>query len=196
MAGLSGVRQQQALRYVRQPHRLAAILRKGNTHCPFPPKTATPSSKSLRTSFSDATRSGRIWAVKRPPRLRPHQGPTRLSETHSAPPPCSAGRGLPATYLAAAAPRLLALPKAAARIACVSTTLVSETGPRSARRAARTRKTNRPTAGPYTAAAAGPTHTCCPPHFTLCGNHPQPCLFHRQKFDFSARFKEQFEIFG
>jgi hypothetical protein len=34
---------------------------------------------------------------------------------------------------------------------------------KSARRAALTRKTNRPAAGPYTATAAGPIQTCCPP---------------------------------
>jgi hypothetical protein len=108
--------------------------------------------------------------VKRPPPpwLRPHQGPTRLSETHATLPPRSAGRGLLATDLAAAAPQLLALPKAAARIACVSTTPVSNTGPRSARRAAHTKKTNRPAAGPYIAAAGGPIHTCCPPPPSLC----------------------------
>jgi hypothetical protein len=37
----------------------------------------------------------------------------------------------------------------------------------SARRAAPTRKTNRPAAGPHFAAAAGPIPTCCPPSFSV-----------------------------
>jgi hypothetical protein len=185
------VRQQQALRYVGQPHRLEAILSEGNTDCSFPPKTAAPHQEPNQ----HATRSGRIWAVKRPPPpwLRPHQGPTRLSETHATLPPRSAGRGLLATDLAAAAPQLLALPKAAARIACVSTTPVSNTGPRSARRAAHTKKTNRPAAGPYIAAAGGPIHTCCPPPLHSVRQSATAMSFSlAKKFDFSARFKEQF----
>jgi hypothetical protein len=54
-------------------------------------------------------------------------------------------------------------PEAAATIACVSTTPASATRPTSARRTAPTRKSNRPTAGPYFAAAAGPIPACCPP---------------------------------
>jgi hypothetical protein len=46
---------------------------------------------------------------------------------------------------------------------CVSTTPASVPRPRSARRAAPTRKTNRPAAGPYSAATAGPIPTCYPP---------------------------------
>jgi hypothetical protein len=90
-------------------------------------------------------------------------------------------------------------------IACVSTMPVSETGLRSARRAAHTMKTNRPVAGPYIATAAGPyiataagpTHTCCPPFPSLCAaiSHSH-VFFMGKKFNFSARFKEQFQIFG
>jgi hypothetical protein len=63
----------------------------------------------------------------------------------AAPPLCSAGRGLPATGLAAAARPPLARPEAVAATACASTTPASVPRPR---RAALTRKTNRPAAGP------------------------------------------------
>jgi hypothetical protein len=73
-------------------------------------------------------------------------------------------------------------PEAAAATACVSTTPVSVPRPRSARRAALTRKTNRPAAGLYTAADAGPIPTCytAPPPF-LYRNQSQPCLPYLQR---------------
>jgi hypothetical protein len=96
------------------------------------------------------------WPPPRPPRDL-----TLPSEMPAAPPLHSAGRGLPATGLAATVHRPPARPEAAAATACASTTPASVPRPRSARRAALTRKTNRLVAGPYTAAAAGPIQTCC-----------------------------------
>ncbi len=90
---------------------------------------------------------------------RPHS-PFQDSRRSSSP---FRGKGLPATDLAAAVHRPPARPEAAAATACASTTPASVPRPRSARRAAFTRKTNRPAAGPYTAAADSPIKTGCPP---------------------------------
>ncbi len=113
-----------------------------------------------------------IWGIrprKRPPKPRPPRGLTLLSEAPAALPLRSAGvsphRGRPET---------------AEMIACVSTTPASIPRPRSARRAAPTRKTNRQAASPYTAAAAGPIATCLPPPFPY-RNQPQPCLPYLQR---------------
>jgi hypothetical protein len=52
-------------------------------------------------------------------------------------------------------------------IACASTTPVSVPRPRSARRAAPTRKTDRPAVGPYSAAATSPIPSCYPTFFSI-----------------------------
>jgi hypothetical protein len=73
------------------------------------------------------------------------------------------GKGSVATSMVAAVRPPRVRTEAAATIACVSTTPASVPRPRSVRRAAPTRKTNRPAASPYTAAAGSPIPTCYPP---------------------------------
>jgi hypothetical protein len=139
---------------------------------------------------------GRIGAMKRaPPPLqrqpRPPRDLTPPSGVPATPPLCSAGRTQPATSLAAAAHRPLARPGAAAATAGVSTTPVWGPRPRSTRRAAHTRKTNRLAAGPCNADATGPIHSCCPPPpFTLSRHQPQPCLSYQQNTLFSFKIQK------
>ena len=81
-------------------------------------------------------------------------------------------------------------PRAAATTACASTTPASATRPTSARGAAPIRKTNRPAAGPSSAAAAGPIPACRPP---LCRNSRirySNVRFPYQKPNFSEMFQK------
>jgi hypothetical protein len=203
MARLSELRQQQALRYVEQPHRLAAILSEGNTDCPFPPKIAAPHQEPDQPA--GVPRAGGPHSA-----LQRDLGGSGQQRGHR-----RRGCSHIKTSLAflGHTPLLLPFPREGAHrrqiwppplpdswpyqkrrqgFACVSTTPVSETGPRSARRAAHIRKTNRPAAGPYIAAAAGPPHTCCPPPSLCVAISHCHVFFIGKKFNFSARFKEQF----
>jgi hypothetical protein len=112
--------------------------------------------------------------------LRPH------SRSSSSP---FRGKGPPAKSPASAAHPPPAHPGAAAATTGASTTPVLAPKPRSARRAAHTRKTSRLAVGSPTA-AAGPTQPCCPPPPLQLNRHqPQPCLSYQQKTKFSFKIQ-------
>jgi hypothetical protein len=79
------------------------------------------------------------------------------------------------------------LPTPGAAKAYVSTTPALATRPTSARRAAPTRKTNRPAAGPHFAAAASPIPTCCPPLCCSTGISHSNVYFSYKKSNFPQR---------
>ncbi len=160
MAGLSYVqRRHQALCAVGQSDRPVAGDDQGGADRPFPSQTAAPHQGSdqhavLRTDGGDDPGLQRTVDVPDPRGVRFRR--RHLVATR------------PATNRTAAAARPPpGQPRAAAMTSCVSTTPASATRPTSARRAALTRKTNRPAAGPQLAAAAGPIPACRPP---LCCN--------------------------
>jgi hypothetical protein len=134
------------------------------------------SNRSRRPSSSAAIKSGRIRALKKPPPLRLQQPRPRPPRDLTLPSEIR-GKG-------SAAHRPPAHPEAATATACVSTTPASVPRPRSARRAAHTRKTNRPPPPPVLSNLLTP-----PPPCTLGQRQSQPCLSYLQRTSFSCRIQ-------
>jgi len=136
--------------------------------------SAMINTKSFDTPKDMIRRCNQLWATQTPEEAASAAaaaaaataGPWQHSSLRNAQARRSPSPHRRKTHAAAARPPP-GQPRAVATTACVSTTPASATRPTSARGAAPIRKTNRPAAGPRSAAAAGPIPACQPP---LCSN--------------------------